>query len=414
MVGKQVPIETGLVIGRILSEAEVLPQLCVRDSRVSRKHAIVRRVGASLEISDAGSRNGTFVDGVRSWSASIVPGAIVRVGNTLLELNHLGKGTAPAAGALIGQTAVFEGVLEQVARAARSDLTVMLFGETGTGKEVAARAIHERSGRSGQFIAINCAAIPAELSESTLFGHRKGAFTGAATDALGFFGEAEGGTIFLDEIGELPLAQQAKLLRVLENREYTPVGSTRPRTTDARVIAATNVDLAAAVSAGRFRDDLLARLLGTVIHLPSLRERRGDIPLLARRFLAEIAPNRRLELDAGALERMLAHPWRHNVRELRAFIHRLVHLKDGDALVQDVDVEEALGAEGTRPRLAEGSYAGPIADRWSEDRPQAADLVELLRRNKGNVARVASHYGKDTKQIYRWLKRYQLAPDEYR
>jgi sigma-54 dependent transcriptional regulator, acetoin dehydrogenase operon transcriptional activator AcoR len=416
LVGRQVGIGAGLVLGRS-EESDVFPQLAISDSRVSRKHATIRRISgqAAFEIVDNRSRNGTFVDGVRSFTRPLRAGALVRVGNTMLEFGPVAAAPSLASGGdehLFGRSAAFRAVLANAFRVAPSSMTVTLVGETGTGKDVLARRIHERSGRSGPFIAVNCAAIPAELSESTLFGHRKGAFTGADKDSLGFFGEAEGGTLFLDEVGELPLAQQAKLLRVLENHEYTPVGSTKVRMTDARVIAATNADLVAAVRDGRFRADLFARLAGTLIELPPLRERRLDIPLLARMFLRELAPRRELSLDVGAVERLLLHPWPLNIRELRTLVQRLVQLKEGDGVVSATDVEAVMGkVVPTAPLAAETGDAS--VDR-SGERPGSEELAGLLQQFHGNVARVAAHYGKDTKQIYRWLKRYHLEPDEYR
>jgi DNA-binding NtrC family response regulator len=415
LVGRQIVIETGLILGRSL-ETDVYPRLIINDSRVSRKHAVIRRLPASggFELCDNQSRNGTLVDGVQSWNRALAPGALVRVGDTLLEIGPVPSGSVSgldtSGAALIGRAASFVDVLRHAEQLAPTAMTVTLVGETGTGKEVVARWIHARSARGGPFVAVNCAAIPGELTESALFGHKKGSFTGAVGDSAGFFGEAEGGTLFLDEIGELPLGQQAKLLRVLENREFTPVGSTRIRTSGARVVAATNADLRAAVQAGRFRDDLLARLAGAMLTLPPLRARRSDIPLLIGHFLGELAPGIPLELEACALERLMLHPWPHNIRELRSLLVRLVQQRDQGGRILLGDVDAFLGPG--RGALAAGSIEMP--DRWSGERPASDELAALLRRYHGNVARLAAHYGKDTKQIYRWLKRYHLEPDEYR
>jgi len=408
LVGRQIALGAVLILGRAAPGAEEPSRLEIKDDRVSRTHATLFRSAAGFDLHDNGSRNGTFVDGARSWETQLQPGAIVRLGNTIFEIGPLLACEPYADEKLLGCAPVFQEVLAQVARVAPTAITVTLFGETGTGKDVVARRIHERSGRSGPFVAVNCAAIPAELSESTLFGHRKGAFTGAASDSLGLFGEAEGGTLFLDEIGELGLAQQAKLLRVLENREYIPVGSSRLRTTDARVVAATNADLDVAVRGGRFRDDLLARLSGTIIELPPLRARRSDIPLLCRRFLDELSPGHRLNLEPCAIERLLLHSWPHNIRELRRIMHRLVDVREGGDLITAAEVELAFGRSGRFASVSENS------DRRVSERPGSEELAGLLRQFHGNVARLAAHYGKDAKQIYRWLKRYQLVPDAFR
>jgi DNA-binding NtrC family response regulator len=295
-------------------------------------------------------------------------------------------------------------------RVAPSDLPVLLLGETGTGKELLARHLHARSGRSGPLVAVNCAALPPELVEATLFGHRRGAFTGATEDAPGLFLQAQGGTLFLDEVAELTLAHQAKLLRALDSGEVLPVGSARHVRSDARVVAATNAELPARIADGRFRADLYARLAGAVVRLPPLRARRGDILGLAERFLAPPPPGPERRLSAQAAERLLLHPWPRNVRELQAAM-RSLGLRLGERLeVRRADVEAVLEAPDPGP------LPGPPAPGARGDAaiPSREELAARLGELRGNVSRLAAHYGKDAKQIYRWLKRYRLDPASHR
>jgi transcriptional regulator with GAF, ATPase, and Fis domain len=317
-------------------------------------------------------------------------------------------------------------VLAEVNLAASSTLPLLLLGEPGTGKNLLAQRVHELSGRSGPFVAVNCGAIPAELVESYLFGHRKGAFTGATADAVGFFEKASGGTLFLDEVGALGLAQQPKLLQVLESQTFSPVGSSIARTTDARIVAATNADIRTAVSTGTFRHDLFTRLSGFEITSPPLRERRSDIPLLIRHFLSEFAPGRTAEWTAGSLEELLLYPWPGNVRELRFLVQRLALHQDASnlatrqlaTLLPPVSSPAATSAPrrarqkpagGSKSKLAVyGSGSTPAV------RPTQQELTAQLSRLEGNVTKLAAHYGKDPKQIYRWMDAYGIDPGDFR
>ena len=380
---------------------------------MSRSHATFDRAGLVVSLRDEGSSNGTFVNGrqvERGATVVLRPDDTVRMGGSLF---HVGQG-APAARAsapaLLGRAPVF---VESVARAERfaaSAVPVLILGETGTGKDVVARYLHRKSGRSGEYVAVNCATLPHDLAEAALFGHRKGAFTGATADQVGFFGQAERGTVFLDEVGELPLHQQPKLLRALENQELVPVGTAKAVRVDVRVVAATHVDLRARAEAGNFRQDLYARLAGAIIHLPPLRARRGDILDLARRFLAEQAPGARYRFTHHVAEALLLHKWPHNVRELRSAMQRLALLQPGGGEVLRRALDEILGetaaAASDRPESppARGGGAAPARE----------DLVGRLTELRGNVNRIAEHYGKDPKQVYRWLKRHRLDPRDFR
>jgi len=386
-------------------------EVALDDPKLSRHHATITRAANIVEIRDHGSLNGTFVNGGRVETAMLRPGDVVRIGDTLLEL-----GTTPVVAgtgdpSLFGTSAAFVAAVELAERVAASDLPVVLLGETGTGKDRLAQHIHARSGRSGGFIAVNCAALPDELVEATLFGHKKGAFTGATSDSPGLFFEARGGTLFLDEIGELGLAHQAKLLRALDAHEILPVGSTRHVHTDARVIAATNVELPARIAEGGFRADLYARLAGAVIRMPPLRDRRRDILGLAERFLAQptSAAGRRLSVQAA--ERLVLHPWPRNIRELQLAMRRL-GLELGDrAEIRRVDVDAVLEAPIAAPSERSPRPAGSAA---SPGTPTREELTGQLAGMRGNISRLAERYGKDAKQIYRWLKRYRIDPSDYR
>lgn len=407
MVGRRFDLGFRLSFGR---GADV--DVGLDDPKLSRHHATITRAGVIVEIRDHASRNGTFVNGDRIETATLRPGDIVRIGETLLELGNAPTGTATGDPTLVGTDPAFLAAVELADRVASSDVPLVILGETGTGKDMLAHRVHERSGRSGSFVGVNCAALPDELVESTLFGHKKGAFTGATGESPGLFLEAQGGTLFLDEIGDLGAAHQAKLLRALDSREIIPVGGTRRVHTDARVIAATNVELPARIADGGFRADLYARLAGAVLRVPPLRARRGDILALAEHFLAEPTPAvAKRRLSAQAAERLLLHPWPRNIRELRTAMRRL-GLELGDrAEVRRADVDAVLEKPVTK--LEEPSRATGGAGRRPEV-PSREELTARMAELRGNVTKLAEHYGKDAKQIYRWLKRYRLDPSSHR
>jgi two-component system response regulator HupR/HoxA len=282
---------------------------------------------------------------------------------------------------------------EQVARAAGFDIAILLSGESGTGKELLARAIHYASPRAEQpFVVENCGALPDTLLESELFGHKKGAYTGAHEDRVGLFQQAHGGTLFLDEIGETSPAFQVKLLRVLQEGEFRPLGSNRPVSVDVRIIAATNRDLAVEVKAGRFREDLYYRLATVPLRLPALRERRMDIPILARAILEKdgAALGRVVrDFGPGVLESLAAYAWPGNVRELQNEIRRMLVLSDG----------EVLGADALAPQVRQAGLGAVLAPetgpglRGQVDALEARLLDETLARHRGNVSRAAQELG---------------------
>ncbi|MFN7975864.1 MAG: sigma-54 dependent transcriptional regulator [Acidobacteriota bacterium] len=295
--------------------------------------------------------------------------------------------------------------------AARSDCTILLRGETGSGKEMVARAIHEMSPRArGAFTAVNCGGIPEELFEAELFGHLRGAFTGADRDRPGLIAQTDGGTLFLDEIGDLPYGMQVKILRFLEDGEIRPIGGERARKVDARIVAATHVDLETAVAGRGFREDLYYRLNALELFLPPLRERPEDIVLLAERFLGEIArkegrPEQRL--SPGAIEKLKAHPWPGNVRELKNRL-RAAALYAGTVIDRN-DVDLGAGVRAT-PRVE----AGAPDFRAARQRFERQFIEEALTRCRGNVFKAAGETGISRRQLYDRMKELGVDPDRYR
>ncbi len=313
------------------------------------------------------------------------------------------QGTRSAQG-IVGKSPLVQQVLQVIERVAPTDVPVLIEGESGTGKDLVARAIHAQSRRANKpYVALNMAAVPESLAESELFGHEKGAFSGASVARHGFFAEAEGGTLFLDEIGALAPALQPKLLRVLQDGEYIPVGSRQPRKADVRILCATNEDLKAKVAAGFFREDLYYRIHVMPLRLPSLRERREDIPLLVEHFVRKHAERLgRPALPAGpeALRALLDYRWPGNVRELENSIERALLLAKGEALqVEDLPPEVRTAAESDGE---EGSY------RRERDAWEKSYLEQTLREAGGNVAKAAEVAGLHRSTLYEKLARYGL------
>lgn len=300
---------------------------------------------------------------------------------------------------LLGRSPEIIRLREQITRLAPLDTSVLISGESGTGKELAARALHRLSGRRGRFIAINCAALPETLLESELFGHEKGAFTDARQERRGLFLEADGGTLFLDEIAELPLTLQPKLLRVLEERKVRPLGGSRERPCDVRILAASHRRLDEAVSAGAFRDDLYYRLNVIELSLPPLAARGNDILLLANRFIAELAPSYNKQVDglaAPAAQRLLGWHWPGNVRELRNVIERALALCRHNRITLD-DLPDNLASSAAPPLSASADHQLTLAE-------LERDYIDkVLRQTGGNRSQAAQILGIDRKTLYRKL-----------
>jgi two-component system response regulator GlrR len=380
--------------------------MVLHDRTVSRFHAEIALEAERVTIRDLGSHNGTFVDGVSVLHAHLVPGSLIRVGATELRFATDGAPIRISLGgeqfgAMVGAAPVMRAVFARLARAAASEATVLLTGETGTGKEVAAEALHAASTRArGPFVIVDCAAVPAELLESELFGHERGAFTGAFASRAGAFETADGGTVFLDEIGELPADLQPKLLRALERREIKRVGRDTWKPVDVRIIAATNRDLRAEVNASRFRADLYYRLAVIEIRLPALRERRDDLPALVDAILARMGmtdvPEARLLRTPQARSELAQHPWPGNVRELRNYIERCLALAERPVLAAPTDAPPAASDDLRAARK-----------QWTAGHEKAF-LEDLLARHGGNVSAAARAAGFDRKHLYRMLWRHGL------
>lgn len=308
---------------------------------------------------------------------------------------------------IITRSAVIEDLLTKAQLVARSDASVLIQGESGTGKELFARAIHNASHRSGRpFVAINCTAIPEQLLESELFGHARGAFTGAVRDHKGLFQTAEGGTIFLDEIGDMPLALQAKLLRVLQERQVCPVGSTQAIPLDVRVISATHRDLKAEVASGNFREDMYYRLNVVELSIPPLRQRREDIPLLAKHFLATLASKYGKNINGyapEAMEALVNAPWPGNVRQLLNVVEQSVALCTTQ-LVSSVLVQNAIQKEAAHPESLEEAKK-----RFERDY-----LIRVLKITEGNVTHAARLSKRNRTEFYKLLQRHQLEPSAFK
>jgi len=313
---------------------------------------------------------------------------------------------------MVGETSVMAQLREQVAMAAPTSGRVLIFGENGTGKELVARRIHAESRRStGPFVEVNCAAIPEELIESELFGHVKGAFTGAVADRRGKFEIAGGGTIFLDEIGDMSLKTQAKVLRVLQEQVVEAVGGTSRIRVDTRVLAATNKDLLAEIRAGRFREDLYFRLNVIPIFVPPLRDRREDIPLLAEHFMKSLAREhgkRPKTFDSRAVARMQAHAWPGNVRELRNVVERLIIMAQEDR-ISDRDLA-FLVAGGVDGRSDGNAGAAMTSLHDARDRFEREYILRALAAQHGNISRTADSLGVERSNLYRKMRAFGIVP----
>ena len=304
---------------------------------------------------------------------------------------------------MVGTSEAMQQVYDRIDKAAASDCRVLITGESGTGKELVARAIHHNSDRAGGgFVTVNCAALPEDLIESELFGHTEGAFTGAKGERTGTFAQADGGTLFLDEVGDMSLAAQAKTLRAIETGMIQPIGSERPVETDARVLAATNADLQAAIDDNAFREDLYYRLKVLTIDMPPLRERRDDIPDLAAHFLSTFAGEESAwEFGEDAIAVLMSHDWPGNVRELENTIERLVVLSEGGNIGAGA-VETALGEAG------EGTASGEIDLRDARDRFEAAYIRQALRAHDGTIQATADALGIDRSSLWRKMEEYGI------
>ncbi|MFT3696474.1 MAG: sigma 54-interacting transcriptional regulator [Kofleriaceae bacterium] len=392
--------------------------LTLSDDRVSANHVAIRASGSRFVVRDLGSTNGTFYEGSKIAEVTIPAGSTLLVGRSALRIEaeaqpiDLPPSQARKFGELVGESLAMREVFAVLERVAASDATLLVEGETGTGKELVARAVHDASDRrKGPFVAVDCGALPEGLLESELFGHVRGAFTGAAQARAGMIVRAHGGTLFLDELGRITPTAQARLLRVLEERIVRPLGGDQEKPVDVRVIAASRDDLDAEVAAGRFRPDLLYRLAVVRVALPPLRTRREDLPVLLKELL-----RRRGFADSpitGAnLDRLTAHGWPGNVRELRNVIDRAIALSPGASSFADLSIR------------VEGAPANDIGLAVRSDLPYAEAkaavlhdlerryLADVLARTDGNLSAASRESGIDRKHLRTLAKKHGLVSDD--
>ena len=404
-----IEIGTGAACGLVLS-----------DDRVSARHLAVRSDGSRFAVRDLGSTNGTWYEGSKITAVTVPAGTTLLVGRTALRIEpeaqplDLPPSQARRFGELVGDSLAIREVFAVLERVAASDATVLVEGETGTGKELVARALHDASSRRrGPFIAVDCGALPEGLLESELFGHVRGAFTGAAQPRNGMIVRADGGTLFLDELGRISPTVQARLLRVLEERVVRPLGGDTERAVDVRVIAAARDDVDAEVAAGRFRPDLLYRLAVVRVGLPPLRTRREDLPLLVRELL-------RLrgfgdEVPGGAnLDRLIAHGWPGNVRELRNVIDRAIALAPGAQRFSDL----AIRIDPSQHDVAAGDGLAVRSDLpYAEAKAlvlhelERRYLADVLARTDHNLSAASRASGIDRKHLRTLARKHGLIDD---
>ena len=395
--------------------------LRLADPFVSSRHARVRFLkSGSYRLEDLGSTNGTLVDGVPVGRALLEPGMRIDVGGVRLSVTRIDRETEegrprrsasgalltglPAGHRLIGRSRVIRDVRRTLEKYAQLALPVLIHGETGTGKELAAKTVHEFGPRFAEpFLPLNCGAIPEALFESELFGHRRGSFTGAHRDHEGVFIRAAGGTVFLDEIGELPLSAQAKLLRVLETRTVMAIGSSGEQTMRCRVVAATHRDLPEMIREGRFREDLFHRLSVLEVSLPPLRRRRGDIPVLLDHFLAEAAHElgREVVLSHEAAREALDHAWPGNVRALRNAVMRAAALSEGPIEPAELVPSGApTSPRGDLIMVPRGDYAS-----------MTSALIQHVVAEEGSIRRAARVLGLPRSTLGSWVRHQWPAPE---
>src|SRR5687767_14461821 len=406
------------------------------DSKVSGLHCEIRLDDRGYRLRDLDSTNGTYVSQLRINDVYIQPGAQISCGSTRMKFDPLGDSVeielsdSDRFGSMIGRSVKMREMFARLEKLARTDTTVLVTGETGTGKELVAEALHDHSPREkGPFVVLDCGSIPPNLIESELFGHERGAFTGATQSYAGAFERAHGGTVFLDEIGELPLAMQPKLLRVLERKEVRRVGGAKTIEVDVRIVAATNRDLGVEVNRGRFREDLYYRLAVARVHVPALRDRKDDLPLLIEHILATTPGGEAASITPETIDLMLKHDWPGNVRELRNVIERAVLLSEAP------DSEDPLrrtpaassGAVKQEPSItstpsqtatsADASMTVPVdvAIPFKNAKQNVISEFErryisrLLAQHDGNISAAARAAGIDRMSIHKMLHRLGLA-----
>src|SRR4051794_31194375 len=437
---------------RVTGGRSIISDLVVQDKAVSGTHFEVSARDDGYRLRDLNSRNGIFVGDLRVRECYLRPNTVFRIGHTNIQFQSLQDvveielSKKDRFDMMLGASPAMREIFAQLEKVAPSDLTCLITGETGTGKEMVARALHNASSRKSKpFVVLDCGSIPRELIESTLFGHEKGSFTGAHAQATGCFEQANGGTIFLDEIGELDISLQPKLLRVLEQREIKRVGGDRTYKVDVRVLAATNRDLREEVNRGTFREDLYFRLSVVHVELPPMRERREDIPGLANHFLREVAGRRGMTMSwsQDAMAALMSHSWAGNVREMRNVVERAAALSDGPvttradlvfgremgpsvvvshdlaqagkqaaqraaAQLSGIELPQQTGPATFDASLLKAGLGFKQAKQSVVDAFEIAYLQALMIRNDGNITRSAQEAGLTRYHLRELLKRHHL------
>jgi transcriptional regulator with GAF, ATPase, and Fis domain len=441
---------------RVTGGRSIISDLVVQDKAVSGTHFEVSARDDGYRLRDLNSRNGIYVGDLRVREVYLRPGTVFRIGHTNIQFQSLQDvveielSKKDRFDLMLGSSPAMREIFAQLEKVAPSELTCLITGETGTGKEMVARALHNASARKNKpFVVLDCGSIPRELIESTLFGHEKGSFTGAVAQHTGCFEQANGGTIFLDEIGELDISLQPKLLRVLEQREIKRVGGDRTYKVDVRVLAATNRDLREEVNRGTFREDLYFRLSVVHVELPPMRERREDIPALANHFLRDIATRRGMTMSwsQDAMVALIGHTWPGNVREMRNVVERAAALSDGPVITRSdlvfgremgpsvvashdlaqagvqaaqraaaqlsgVDLPRTQGPATFDPSLLKPGLGFKGAKQTVVDAFEIAYLQVLMVRNDGNITRSAQEAGLTRYHLRELLKRHGLKGGE--
>lgn len=405
--GEQVSLagRAAVMLGR---EEALFPGGPLGDSRMSSRHAGLVNDRGRWVLADRGSKNGTFVNGARIVDKALEPGDVLRLGSTFMVFAPIEPEPRDARSELVGVSAAISSARTDLGLVAATDQTVLLLGETGTGKELAARELHRLSGRTGPLLAVNCASLRGELLESELFGHVRGAFTGAQRAHEGLFARASHGTLLLDEVGELDEAVQSRLLRVLEARAVRPVGANEEVPIGTRVVAATHRDIEAAVRSGRLRADLFARLARWTVTLPSLRERREDLGVLTKAILA---PSSMAEPSAELMAALLANPWPLNVRGLVNVLSTATVAQPGAERLELVP--QVAAALSSQARLESGG-SDPASGGSQGGALDAERLMATLRAHRGNLAAVARELGLTRQSLYRALERLGIDASAYR
>jgi DNA-binding NtrC family response regulator len=418
--GTTKPVGERLRIGKATDN-----DLVLTDDTVSRHHCELLRASDGVKVRDLDSTNGTKVHGARVTEAVVQAGTVLKVGEVEIVLRPAARNVEVLPsdktwfGAAIGKSLAMRTIFGMLERIAATEATVLLEGETGTGKDVLARAIWTESARaSGPFVVVDCGAVSYSLIESELFGHERGAFTGAVAARQGAFELADRGTVFLDEIGELPLDVQPKLLRVLETREFRRVGGNRPMKSDVRVLAATKRNLQREVNAGKFREDLYFRLAVVPITVPSLRSRREDIPMLVEHILkansgSGAGPAELLHVSDETMQGLMAHDWPGNVRELRNVLDRAIYLAraTGQTELSMVTLPGSGGAAGDAFQFEAGKSYRETRARYDTEFERRY-VKWLLARHNGNVSAAAREARMDRKHLHDMAKKHGLRGQE--